>query len=270
MGKLVAVNGGAQALNVENFEGMYRVARALTNSRLVPEDYRGRPEDALVAIDMGAGLGLSPTQALQRIAVIKGRPAIWGDAIPAVLRSRGFKLREGYTGEGQELTAWAIVTDDEGQEFHAEFSMEDAHTAELLAKKGPWQQYPKRMLKHRARGFAARDSGALIAMYTVEEVRESDLRDITPSQDAVPADIANALKGADEVAPEETLADTIAKHLKNDASEGGIAHLRETYAEMMTPEAAALLDEAEDQLKPAAEPGLPLDDAVAEAEVVGA
>ena len=37
----------------------------------------------------GAEIGLQPLQAMQNIAVINGRPSLWGDAVLALVRSSG-------------------------------------------------------------------------------------------------------------------------------------------------------------------------------------
>jgi len=47
---------------------------------------------------------------------------------------------------------------DDPTEIVSVFSVADAKKAGLWGKAGPWQQYPKRMLQMRARGFALRDA----------------------------------------------------------------------------------------------------------------
>ena len=53
-------------------------AQIIANSTMVPKNYQGKPGDILVAVQMGAELGLKPIQALQNIAVINGRPSVYG------------------------------------------------------------------------------------------------------------------------------------------------------------------------------------------------
>src|SRR5688572_17594277 len=66
------------------------LAEAMEFSKMVavssfcPADFKGKPGDVLIAIQMGAEVGLSPLQALQNIAIIKGRPCIWGDGALAL------------------------------------------------------------------------------------------------------------------------------------------------------------------------------------------
>src|SRR5262245_9970035 len=63
----------------------WRLAQLLSKSNLVPEDFRGKPENVLVALQLGAEVGFPPMQALQSIAVINGRPSIWGDGFLALI-----------------------------------------------------------------------------------------------------------------------------------------------------------------------------------------
>src|SRR5271169_5043266 len=57
----------------------------LAKSDLAPKDFKDKPANVLIALQMGAELGLPPMAALQNIAVINGRPSLWGDAALAVV-----------------------------------------------------------------------------------------------------------------------------------------------------------------------------------------
>jgi len=64
-------------------------AKTIAGSGMVPKDFINQPDKVLVAIQMGDEVGLQPMQALQNIAVINGRPCIWGDAMPALVWNSG-------------------------------------------------------------------------------------------------------------------------------------------------------------------------------------
>ena len=57
----------------------------MAKSELVPKAFRNKPEDVLVAIQLGTEIGFAPMQALQSIAVINGRPSVWGDGFLALI-----------------------------------------------------------------------------------------------------------------------------------------------------------------------------------------
>ena len=64
-------------------------ARLISASQLCPNEYRGKPQDVLIAVQMGAEIGVSPMQALQNIAVINGRAAMWGDLLIGLVQRSG-------------------------------------------------------------------------------------------------------------------------------------------------------------------------------------
>jgi len=127
----------------------------LAESDLVPKDFKGKPANCLIAIQWGAELGMKPLQAVQNIAVINGRAGLWGDAVIALVRSSPLCEFITETDDGKTATC-RVKRRGEGEEIRT-FSMDDAKTAGLAGKQGPWTQYPKRMRQMRARAFALRD-----------------------------------------------------------------------------------------------------------------
>jgi hypothetical protein len=132
----------------------------IAQSNLVPKDFRGRPADIIIAVQMGVEVGLKPIQALHSIAVINGRPALWGDGALAVVRARPDceDVQETITGTGDDRTASCTIVRTGSSPVTQTFSALDAKRAKLFDKDGPWKQYPDRMLQMRARGFAMRDA----------------------------------------------------------------------------------------------------------------
>ena len=171
-------------------------SKMISSSGMVPAAYKNKPQDILVAIQWGYEVGLQPMQALQNIAVINGKPSVYGDAAIALVkadpRCRGVK--ETIEGEGEKMVARCVVRRAYGEEIEeteATFSVDDAKRAKLWGKQGPWSQYPKRMLAMRARGFAIRDAfpDAMKGMITAEEAQDYPTkapRDVTPAPDPAP------------------------------------------------------------------------------------
>lgn len=174
--------GQMQAIVPTNIEEAFRLAKAIAASGLAPNGMK-EPEQILVAIMHGMEVGLKPMMAVQKIAVINGRPTMWGDAIPALLYSHGFKVKEWVDGD----VAYCTVTRPDGSETTRTFSLKDAGVAGLTNKPGPWKQYPMRMCAMRARAFAARDGAAdvLSGMYVREELDGGELVDSTPKAAAL-------------------------------------------------------------------------------------
>lgn len=167
----------ARGLSLQSMDDAYRFAKMVAASDFAPKDFKGKPESCLLAIQAGSEVGLTPMQSLQSIAVINGRPTIWGDAALALVQASVVceYVREYTEGEGDALVA---VCEAKRKGYPAptvvRFSVSDARKAGLYGKQGPWQQYPTRMLALRARGFALRNAfaDALRGLITAEEAQD--------------------------------------------------------------------------------------------------
>ena len=177
------------AMNPANLQEAMQLANMLAGSQVVPKYYQGKAQDALVAMMMGAEIGLNPIQSLQNIAVINGRPSIWGDAMVALVQNHPAfgGIEESF--DDATMTASCTVWRNGGPRQTQTFSEVDAKKAGLWNKAGPWQQYPKRMLQLRARGFALRNqfADAIAGLITAEEAQDMPIeRDITPAVTLLP------------------------------------------------------------------------------------
>ena len=182
----------ARGLALATFDDAYRFAKVVAGTEFAPKDFRGKPEACMLAIQAGSEVGLSPMQSLQSIAVINGRPSIWGDAAMALVQASPVCefVREYTEGDGDNLVA---VCEAKRRGYPAptvvRFSVADAKKAGLWGKSGPWQQYPARMLALRARGFALRNAfaDALRGLITAEEAQDYPQTPQTPTQQHGPA-----------------------------------------------------------------------------------
>lgn len=172
--------------NITMIQGMNLIeySKFIANSNLVPKEYRSKPADIAIVIDMGMEFGLKPFQALQNIACINGKPSIWGDAALAVVKAHpAFEdIEETYNAD---KTVFTCKIKRKGQTLvERSFSVDNAKKAKLWGKMGPWTDYPERMLQMRARGFAMRDAfpDALKGLILAEEAQDysTEIKDITP------------------------------------------------------------------------------------------
>lgn len=139
-------------------------------------------EGAMLAIAKGREVGLPALYSLQNIAVINGKPSIYGDAMLALVKRSGLLedhkegLRQkngGRSEDAWEAYSWA-KRKGQASPVEAAFSVAEAKKAGLWGKPGPWQNYPRRMLQMRARSFCLRDAfpDVLGGMYAVEEAQD--------------------------------------------------------------------------------------------------
>jgi len=174
-----------------DIDQIWRYATIVSKSGMAPKDMTD-PATITVAIMHGLEVGLTPLMALQRIAVINGRPMIWGDGAIGLVRASGLCefIDESIAGDGDNRVATCRVKrKGEIRPVERMFSVHDAKIAGLWNKSGPWKDYPRRMLQMRARAFALRDCFAdvLGGLYIAEEfVGDEPMKDVTPprTQDA--------------------------------------------------------------------------------------
>lgn len=166
------------SLAPRSFAEAKEYAMLIANSDLAPKDYRGKPANVIVAVQMGQELGLSPLQSLANIAVINGRASVWGDALLAICqRQPDFEdITEVLDGEGDAAVAICTIRRRGRSPTIRQFSVADAKEAKLWGnkEKDTWVKYPKRMLQMRARGFALRDAyaDALRGLISAEEAQD--------------------------------------------------------------------------------------------------
>lgn len=196
---------GGRALPIipSDIDQVWRLATIIAESGMAPKDFKTQAQ-ITVAIMHGLEIGLSPLQALQRIAIINGRPAVWGDAVIGLVEARNAAeyIVEEIKMEGGEQVAYCR-TKRKGRpnEVVRKFSVSQAKRARLwderpvvrryrnnqpvdLPNDSPWYRFPERMLQMRARGLCIRDvyPDILGGMYLVEELEEpgDNAIDITP------------------------------------------------------------------------------------------
>lgn len=167
---------GIAAIVPSTAEQVFRMADAIARSGMAPNGMN-TPEKLTIAIFHGLEVGLPPMQAVQSIAVINGRPTVWGDAAIGLVRGSGLCewIEETIEGEGdQRVAACSTQRTGEKRPVTRSFSVADAKAAGLWGKQGPWKQYPDRMLQMRARSFCLRDAYAdvLKGLSIREEVRD--------------------------------------------------------------------------------------------------
>ena len=158
---------------------------------------------SLIAMQYGAEIGMSPMQSLQSLAVINGKPTLYGDALPALVHASGLMedYQEYFEGTGDNLTA-VCKAKRKGMAtpIVGTFSMADAKKAGLIGKSGPWSSYPSRMLQVRARAFCFRDGFAdcLRGLAIREEVEDYSVVPSPPTPFVLPTSQPKAIEAAIE------------------------------------------------------------------------
>ncbi|MEK7180293.1 MAG: hypothetical protein AAB706_02360 [Patescibacteria group bacterium] len=138
-----------------NWTDLMQFCEAMSKSSLIPTNFKDKPADLAIAISMGNEVGLHWTHAIQSMAVINGRPSLWGDGALAVVMSHPQFL----SIDENECTndkGVCVIERRGSPPRRYEFTLEMARAAGLLGK-DTYKQHQGRMLQRRARARAMAD-----------------------------------------------------------------------------------------------------------------
>lgn len=153
----------------------WKLAEKIAATDFVPPALRGKPEAVLACILAGHEAGVSPMQALSKIHIIEGRPAMAAELMRALVLQHGHELNyeqvstTSVTAAGRRRGSerWTTVT----------WTIDDAKRGGLEGKQN-WRKWPRAMLIARATAELCRmifpDVLAGIS-HTVEELSDGDI-----------------------------------------------------------------------------------------------
>ena len=200
------VLAGNRGLHFSDMESMWRFCAAVVNSGIFKDI--NTPEIALIRLQAGLELGLTPIWSLTNIMVTNGRPSVWGDALLGlVLRHQDCEdVIETFEGEGENLVAVCEIHRRGRQPVKRTFSVSDAKRAGLHGR-NVHNSYPSRMLQMRARSWACRDAfaDALRGLTVIEEIRDIEPREVVERSKPVivlPDEVEEPVANAREVGKE--------------------------------------------------------------------
>ena len=170
----------------------FRFAQAVVMARLAPDSYNNDPSKVMLGAMAAMEAGLPPLYGLRQIAIINGRPTIWGDAAMALIQASGQLADRIVTEIGPGVDTDALGREEwpdsygfmvqlfrKGQPtpYIGRFTIADAKRAKLWmdTRKKPWWEHPKRMLLVRAQAFPQRDGFAdcLAGLAIREEIEDT-------------------------------------------------------------------------------------------------
>jgi hypothetical protein len=163
---IIRANG--QGLQLTTMADYREFALCVAKSGMAPRSL-DTPEKVMVAVQMGAEIGLTPMQSLQSIAVVNGTATIYGDTALGLVRNSGLLewIKEDVEGtlntnlDKVDNTVRAVCTVQrvgDPEPVTRTFCVAEAKMAGLWGKAGPWRTHWPRMLKYKARAFTLRDT----------------------------------------------------------------------------------------------------------------
>lgn len=143
-----------QQLNPTIWETITAVAPVMKDSRLFGVT---TTEQAMAIMAKGFELGLTLTAAFEFIQVIQSKPALSPRGALALVMQSGMleslKIEDLKDSAGQPSACRVWMKRNNGFEYTAEFTMDDARRADLIKPGGAWQTYPANMLRWRTIGY---------------------------------------------------------------------------------------------------------------------
>ena len=196
----------------DNFIMAMQMAKALSESTIVPQTYQKNPSNCLIAIEQAQRMNISPLMVMQNLYPIQGKPS-WSSKflIASINASRKFDMELQYDetkdkdGKPYSCVAWTMKNGRriEGMEVNMQMAKDEG----WLGKNGSkWKTMPQLMLRYRAASFFSSLNCPELTMgiYTKEEIEDNDFNEY-PMEDLqaqVQKDIADNAN-SQEFEPEE-------------------------------------------------------------------
>ena len=196
----------------DNFIMAMQMAKALSESTIVPQTYQKNPSNCLIAIEQAQRMNISPLMVMQNLYPIQGKPS-WSSKflIASINASRKFDMELQYDetkdkdGKPYSCVAWTMKNGRriEGMEVNMQMAKDEG----WLSKNGSkWKTMPQLMLRYRAASFFSSLNCPELTMgiYTKEEIEDNDFNEypMEDLQSQVQKDIAKNAN-SQEFEPEE-------------------------------------------------------------------
>lgn len=180
---------------VKQFEMQQRMARMYSESDIVPDTYKGKMGNCVIAIDMAQRMGANPLMIMQNLAVIKGNPSFSAKFLIACVNASGRYYSLRYEWKGKPGTnewgcrCYTYEKDDIKKEYRIEGSWIDIQMAKdegwYDKNQSKWKSMPQQMLIYRAAAFWQRAYCPEISMGFISTEEVEDLVEDVPFEEVV-------------------------------------------------------------------------------------
>jgi hypothetical protein len=165
----------------------YKFANIFAKSDIVPDHYRGKPENTFIAVQTAYRMNLDPMLIMQNTYVVKGKLGMNSTFAISLANCSGIfdsGIRYKLEGSGDDLkvTAYAKVKNT-GEEISYTIAMREA-IAEGWTENKKYKTLPELMLRYRAAIFLIRTHvpEVLNGMHMVEEIEDMCIKTVEEEQ----------------------------------------------------------------------------------------
>lgn len=176
--------------DVDLYQQFYKMAEGLSKTDLVPDNYRNKPENCLIAIDTARQIGAkNPLFVMQNLYIVKGKPSWSGQYCSALVYTNFKNVKVNRMGDKNTNNLQGIfitATNKNGENCRGSVvTLEMAQKEGWVNKQGSkWQTMPEQMLIYRAFAFFARAycPDKLLGMHDEYEVQDITTADNTKAK----------------------------------------------------------------------------------------
>lgn len=166
------------------FEHIQRVAKVFATSDLVPDVYKSKLGNCIIALEMSMRMDVPALMFMQNSYLVHGKPALDGKFIIALVNQRGpyvGGVQYQYTGTGDSRTCIASGTTKDGRKDSASCDVKTAKEMGWWDKNKLWRSITDQMLAYRSATWLARRHcpELLCGLQPADEVL--DVIDVEPS-----------------------------------------------------------------------------------------
>lgn len=186
--------------DVDLYQQFYKMAEGLSKTDLVPDNYRNKPENCLIAIDTARQIGAkNPLFVMQNLYIVKGKPSWSGQYCSALVYTNFKNVKVNRMGNADSGLQGIYIT---ATNKNGENCRGSVVTLEMAQKEGwlnkdnsKWKTMPEQMLIYRAFAFFARAycPDKLLGMHD-----EYEVQDITPADNSKAKNLEDKLNNVIE------------------------------------------------------------------------
>lgn len=188
-----AKNVDLSLTSTEGAKALYQIANMMAESDIIPDAFKRKPANVLIALNMANRLQADPLMVMQNLYIVYGNPGWSSKFLIACFNTCGrfssikyeFFGKSGTDSYGCRAYATELATKEKVVSIDVTMGMANAEG--WASKKGSkWQTMPQLMLQYRAATFLIRTVAPEISMglQTTEELIETI--DVTPGFDVEP------------------------------------------------------------------------------------
>lgn len=172
----------------ENFDKTKDIAKALSSSDLVPDHFKGKPANVLIALEFAFRHDIAPFAAMQSLFVVHGKPGMAATMAISLARKNNVwkKLDYEVKGKDESLEVTAVATLHDDTQIRNTVTMKMAINGGW-AKNPIYKTLPEQMLKYRSATFLIRAHfpEVLFGMHTTDELDDIQAaKNVTPAKPA--------------------------------------------------------------------------------------